>query len=171
MHAAVVCLYCMPLSMLPPDLTAAPCSAARLSAWAAAVEASLRLQPVLLQLDGALQQLPASNNKRHAASLMADQLFMSLSSPLPQLTAGEPGQNATAQPAPAALRRQLLQAHLAGCRLVHWQAQQAAAGRAAQLRGSLLGLPAVLLLQLQGLCHMLMRLVQMEQAAAGRDAG
>ena len=82
----------------------------------------------------------------------------------------------TCQPAAGAqqLRRQLLQVHLAGCRLVHWLSQRAAASGRIEFvscnRGLADQLPSNLLLFQHTLCLVQQRVFDVA-AAAGQLAG
>lgn len=160
------------ISWLPHQLLEARCSAAQLFAWAAAAQASLRLQPVLVQLDAALQRLPHGNEGRDVANRLARRLILQLCSDNPTLGSAATGGDAAAERAAAELRgqlgRQLGQVHLAGCRLANWVAQQGAAG-------SYLRSPVVLQLLLRGLCKTLLRRLHLdlddEEEEEEEDAG
>ncbi len=160
-QARIVSSYGVCFSQLLVKVLSVPCSAAQLTAWAAAAEASMRLQPVLVQLDAALQQLPDDSPERQAMRLLACQLVCVLSSCPALLEGGSSGSSAAADPATAALRRQLCQTHLAGCRLAHWLSQQETAGRAMDVYGPM-GMSAVHLTLLNGLSRTLMRLLQLD---------
>lgn len=129
-QAAVVSTYCSVHKVVAVNLSQSAWPARQLSAWVAAAEAILRLQPQLLQLDGVLQQLPGSGMEQQAAGVLATHLLTLLRKhwPPPE-RAVMSGSRAGAKAAD--LRRQLAQAHLAGCRLAHWLAQRAAGGQPA----------------------------------------
>lgn len=162
------------------------CTAAQLSSWMAAAEASLRLLPVLMQLGAALHQLPADSLRqadRDAAGRLADRLIDTLWCQVPDLRLEGPagssaaeqpapaGSGAAGQPTPAALRHQLLQAHLAGCRLVHWLAQRAAQGDSIELAGCGMPLRDMLLKLLFGLCRVVLRVSNLEGSRASLRSG
>ena len=161
---------------LRAQVVGVPCSAEQLSAWAAAVEDSHRLLPLLVQHDTSLLQQQhlqqqAGNLWQQAATLLAAQLVSALYAYHPQLATSVPGGNVLEQPGTPALRRQLLRAHLAGCRLVHWLAQQAPVSRALLLLGGYVGAPTMLMVLIDSLCQTLLRLFQLEDADSGWAAG
>ncbi len=170
-HAKMFSLYSGCLPWLPAWLAYAPCSATQLAAWAAAAEAGLRLQPVLVQLDAALQQLPDGSPERQAVGRLAGQLMVAVCGPVPAMEASPSGGRAASEPATAAFGSQLLQAHLAGCRLAHRLSQQGAAGRAMETLGNTVGMAPLILTLLISLCQMLMRLFQQEPTGAELNAG
>lgn len=156
-QALVVTNYGYALAALPVELQLMLCSAAQLSTWAAAAQAGLRLQPLLLQLSAASQEFPASSPEQVAAGQLAAQL-LAVVWMCPFQEEGAAGSGAAAEPEPVALRHELLQAHLAGCRLVHWLAKRAAAGGSMfEFQGSRLSQAVLLLRLLGGLCGMLTR--------------
>lgn len=137
-RASAVRMYCFALVTLPTELPSGPCSAAQLSAWAAAAEASLRLLPLLLQAHTAFQQLPAQEDARSAAGRLAAQIVHLVWSVNPNRLAPLAGGGGSTAEAAAAgeLQGQLARAHLAVCRLTHWLAQRAAEGDAVAPPGS-----------------------------------
>ena len=177
LQASVVGMYSTAVGHIPIQLGDCPCSTAQLSAWAAAAAASLRLHPLLWQLDAALQPLTdESQLDQSAAGLLAARLRFQLCCRVPTLAEGaQAGSSTTEQPTPAALQRQLLQAHLAGCRLAHWLSQRAAVSGMIELAGSNRGLvdqlPSSLLLLLHNLCLVQQREIDLAAAAAGQRAG
>lgn len=114
------------------QLEQSPCSAAKLPVWAVAAEVSLPLVPPLLQLDAALQQLPADSPERPAAGRPAVERVSVLWSRWPSVRQLAASSSAAAEPALAEVQCQLVQAHLAGCRQAHWLCRQAAAGGSAK---------------------------------------
>lgn len=128
-QAAVISTYYSVHKVVAANLSQSEWPARQLSAWAAAAEAILQLQPQLLQLDAALQHL-GPGMAQQAAGLLATRLLTLLRMhwPPPE-QAVMSGSRAGARAAD--LRRQLAQAHLAGCRLAHWLAQRAAGGQPA----------------------------------------
>lgn len=181
MQADAVTNYGDCLRQLLYQLAGVPWSAAQLSAWAAAAEAGLRLQPLLQQLHAALQQQPLDSEGRRAVGSLAAQLVLLVwrSSQLKsQNTAGSSGRSGSSsnaqqlQPAEAAaLRRQLAQVHMAGCRLAHWMVQQTAAGAPTHLPAIGEALPAWHWLLLGGLCKVLLSLQQLNDNQSGLPAG
>ena len=179
------------LSWVAAQATETPCSAEQLSAWAAAGEATHRLIPVLAQHDGMQQQQhqhqhqhqpqhqqqrpppqqPAGDQWQLAGSVLVSKLASTFYGNCPLLATSVPGGSALEQRGTPALRRQLLQAHLAGCRLVHWLAQQASVNRALLLPDDHAAAPAALLLLLNSLCQTLLRRFQLEVSASGWAAG
>ena len=172
-QASVASEYSTAVGHIPAQLADVPCSAAQLSTWAAAVEASLRLHPLLWQLDAALQPLTdESQLDQSVAGLLAARLRGLFCCRVPLLAEGALTDNSAAeQPTPAALRRQLLQAHLAGCRAVHWLAHRAAVSDGLELAGRGMPLRDMLLKLLLGLCHVLLRVLVVECSHASLRSG
>ncbi|KAI7844407.1 hypothetical protein COHA_002001 [Chlorella ohadii] len=115
------------LQHLPPISTDS-----QLAAWAAAVDAPLRLAPVLLQL----QERCRSVNDSQAPLRLSQQLLGLLGSAEAAATHVK-GKHAAAQPAAADERlvQQLWALHTSMCRLVAWLATDPGGGRAAVLPG------------------------------------